>query len=124
MTKKDDELFDEKGKSFLQKFIKEPTWIKDIREKGFKQALLEELKSKELRQILILILSVAVIAFIMGARADCQKDGGLFAFTSRWGVDWECYNRSQLEDIPVYDQFPELRELNITLVGLNDSTNG
>jgi len=124
LTKTSDELFNKKGKTFLQRYIKEPTWVKDIREKGFKKALLEELKSKELRQTVILIVSVAVVFFILGARVDCQKDDGLFAFTSRWGIDWECYNRSQLENIPVYDPFPELAELNITLVEGNLSKNG
>jgi len=124
VKKKEDELFDKKGKTFLQRFIKEPTWVKDIRKKGFKKALLEEIKSKELRQTLILLVSVAFLAFILGARADCIKDDGLFAFTSRWGIDWECYNRSQLENIPVYDPFPELAELNITLIEGNLSKNG
>jgi len=113
MTK--EKMFNKKGLKFTQKFIKEPSWMKDIREKGLGKAIIDEFKSKETRQLIFIVLGVAVLFFILGARADCQRDGGLFAFTSKWGINWECYNRSQLENIPIYDYYPEIGELNLSI---------
>ena len=88
--------FTERFNKWLQEHVKF-TWLQQIKEKGIKRAFIDEIKDPEVRSFVFTIFAVGLLCFVWGAKADCNQYGGTFLFTSQWGVQWACYNRTALE---------------------------